>query len=310
MAIYAANGKSAVRDVNILDAVGLRAKMGMIKLSKFDEIISAQEKSPLDVGVLKVHIPTTMPPNPPVPANFRVKNTWTYKDDAAPGDKNVAKLDADASYGVGMSLRSDAHERDFSFNAVFFDLTNKVAIDVNGNGFSAVDADPARPTQLIPANEPELVAKDFGGLVRFLRFLNDGDQYTAAADKWGVVCDGLSNALAVKTWPLFALSLADPKNPVDVAAFKLYKIFSKLFKPVEKAEAIQAKITAIRKALTDKAAGAGGAAPVPQCGLLATAFRTFVNDPDTTKALSDFPAEQPKSAGVYIMYTSMRAVFV
>jgi len=298
--IYGDKGVILYKDPTVLDAEGLRSNMGMLKVSKLtpDEHKPEfkTEISDLDVGVCKVHI---------VP--------YTYNNNIPPASDKEA-LDSSTIYAAGMSLASDTHYRDFGFNAVFFDIVNKVVIDTSGHGVADV-APAGSKTILSLVNQQEMIYEDYGGLLRFLRFLvKRGDDFKLAdADdqSWGIVCQSLWRDIAcrpVNPPPIyenvdstgecsFISMLKDPLNNEEITAFKLYKMFGKLFKPKDSADQIKTTVDDILKKLNTQ---------TDVCKGLAYVLKQFMSTTAARRASRDFPAETPKSAGVLTMMGAFR----
>jgi len=300
--IYGDQGVILYKDPTVLDAEGLRANMGMLKVSKLTSdahlpVESRTEISDLDVGVCKVHI-----------------TDYNYNNDIPPAPEKEA-LDSSTLYAVGMSLMSDTHYRDFGFNAVFFDLVNKVVIDTSGHGVADV-APLGQQTILSLVNEQEMIYEDYGGLLRFLRFLvkRSADFKLAEGDdrSWPIVCKSLWRDIACRpdtadnadyanvasTGPCSFISmLKDKANDEEITAFKLYKMFGKLFKPTDNADAIETTVNDVLTKLNTQG---------DVCKGLAYVLKEFMSTAIAHRASRDFPAETPKSAGVLKMIDAFR----
>jgi hypothetical protein len=279
--IFSREGVTLSENNQILHATSLRAQMGMLYVAKLD-----LEDSPLDVGVLKAK--AVFRPH------VRGQKPVPIFEYATQPSKDTKKRDMTSAYNSGLSLKLDSEERDFSFNAVFFDMTNNVAIDVSGFGFDDVPQEGA--TMIRPVAQATLVETDFGGVIRFLRFISTPQKYRSQNEAWEVVCGGLEAMMNCVADCPYTKFLTNPLDEDLVAAFKLYKIYSKLFKPNQGRADINNVVRSTLEAIPRRGT----------CERVPAALRRFFNSASAAKALGDFPAELPKSDGVFTMYHAFK----
>jgi len=200
----------------------------------------------------------------------------------------------------------------------FFDMTNQVIIDVTGGGVEDIPPKGVNTRVVLNlANKREFLDTDFGGTLRFLRFIvkrsdefelgtdqHDGVSWkeTCVALKAFVTCDDVGGQHSKKCRDFVERS--DTSVITDVASFLIEKMYGKLFKPGDGEKEIKKTVYQI---FTEFDKGKVVNSPRSDCPALVTKLKDLITIVEQTWILNGFTSDVPKSAGVRIMVAAIKA---
>jgi len=190
----------------------------------------------------------------------------------------------------------------------FFDMTNQVIIDVTGGGVEDIPPKGDKGEVVLNlANKKEFLETDFGGTLRFLRFIVKRstefklgtDQYAGVT--WKDTCQALSAFVTCddsghKTCRSF-VERPNTSAKSDVASFLIEKMYGKLFKPTDGESEIAKTVLQIL-AKIDKVD--------VLCNPLVGQLQALVKIVEQSWILNGFTIDVPKSAGIRKMVAAIR----